>query len=324
MSGGPIGLIVAALSPTIYLVLASIVLLEHAHFLSPMALAWSHTGFRQVMLRRHPTKYIGIPIALILGTTAIGVATSFSADLHVDIGLNVKVYNLVDYTQPFVIMVVSYWCWNAYHLGMQNFGVLSIYRTKSGSGSRRLDMTFCLFVQAAASFLVFAPHLGLKYDIMRDLYVSLALSAVLVMMLRETRLSPRILFILTEAAGLALVFWSGLWGFAIWSINHWLVAIGLSSHVYANNTGRSAIGFIAGLIAAGIIAFWLIFGSGVDFHTLFDPRFTVHATMVAMSIRYGLALIHFLYDRWLWQLSNPEVRAIIGSDLLSNRAKLTR
>ncbi len=304
------------LSPAVYLILALIVLLEHAHFLSPMALAWSHAGFRQVMLRQ-PAKYIGAPIAIIVATTAIGAATSLFTNLHVDIGMRVRVYNLSDYKQPFVMMVVLYWLWNAYHFAMQNFGVLSIYRKKSGSGSRRLDMAFCLFVQTAASVLVFAPHLGLRHDIVRDLYVPLALAGVLAMLVRETRPSPRMLFILTDAAGLVLVFWSGLWGFAVWAINHWLVAIGLASHVYANNAGRSATVFVAGLIAAGMVLFWLIFGSGVNAHTLFDPHFVVRASMIALSIRYGLAFTHFLYDRWLWRLSDPQVRATIGQDLFA-------
>jgi hypothetical protein len=52
LSGLPIGLALVALSPTIYLVLALAVLLEHGHSLSPMALAWSHTGFRGVMRQR--------------------------------------------------------------------------------------------------------------------------------------------------------------------------------------------------------------------------------------------------------------------------------
>src|SRR5712671_5548131 len=233
LSGFPIGLALVLLSPTVYLVLTIVVLLEHAHFLSPVALAWGHENFRGVM-RRHPTKYIGVPLALILMTTTIGAATSlWATNLHIDIGLKIRIHNLADYKQPFVMMVVLYWLWNAYHFGMQNFGVLSIYRRKSGSGNRRADMTYCLFVQAAASFLVFAPHLGLDRDVARDSYVLSALAGVLLMMPWENRLSPRILLILTDAVGLALVFWSGLWGFAIWSVNHWLVAIGLSSHVYA-------------------------------------------------------------------------------------------
>jgi hypothetical protein len=267
-------------------------------------------------MRRHPTKYIGVPLALILTTTTIGAATSlWATDLHIDIGLKIRIHNLTDYKQPFVMLVVLYSLWNAYHFGMQNFGVLSIYRRKSGSGNRRADMTYCLFVQAAASFLVFAPHLGLDRDVARDSYVLSVLAGVLLMMPWENRLSPRILLILTDAVGLVLIFWSGLWGFAIWSVNHWLVAIGLSSHVYAMHRGRSAVAFIAGLSAASIVIFWLIYGSGVNLHTLFDPRFVVHTTMIALSLRYGFAFTHFLYDRWLWQLSKPEVRVTIGKNL---------
>jgi hypothetical protein len=252
---------------------------------------------------------------IILVAAAIGIFTSLFANLHIDIGLRVKVYNFGDYKQPFVMMVVLYWFWNAYHFGMQNFGVLSIYRKKSGSGDRRLDMAFCLFTQAAASFLVLAPYLGFERSVVRDLYVTLALTSVLAMMLCENRLSPRIPFILADAGGLALVFWAGLWGFAIWSVNHWLVAIGLSSHVYSVHRGRSAAVFAAGLIAAGMAVFWLVYGSGVNPHTLFDPGFVVRATMIAISLRYGFAFTHFLYDGWLWQLSNPQVRATIGRNL---------
>jgi hypothetical protein len=47
MSGIPIALNLVGLSPTFYLALALIVLLEHGPFLSPMAVAWSHAAFGQ-------------------------------------------------------------------------------------------------------------------------------------------------------------------------------------------------------------------------------------------------------------------------------------
>jgi hypothetical protein len=322
MSGIPIGLALTMLSSTVYLVLALIIFLEHGHFLSPLALAWGHIGFRKVM-RQRPVQYIGVPIVIVLAATTIGILTSLYANLHIDIGLKVRAHNASDYRQPFVMMAVFYWLWNSYHFAMQSFGVLSIYRGKSGSGYRRLDMAFCLFVQAAVSFLVLAPHLGLQRDIVQDIYLALGLVGVLVMTLFENRPSPRILFILTNAAGLVLIFWSGIWGFAIYAINHWLVAIGLSSHVYANNRGRSAAVFVTGLIAAGMSVFWLVYGSGVNIQTLLDPQFVVHTTIIAISLRYGFAFTHFLYDRWLWQLSNPEVRSTIGGDLFESPLERT-
>jgi hypothetical protein len=311
LSGIPIGAALVLAAPSVHLTLLAIVLLEHAHFLSPIALAWGHSGLRRMALG-HPLKFIGVPVAIILATTTIGVLTSALADLHIDIGMKVKVYDTADYKQPFVMMVVLYWFWNAFHFGMQNFGVLSIYRAKSGSGNRRADMIYCLVVQAAASVLLFVSLFGVRRADMLSLYVALAVASATWMMLWETKLSPRILFILTDSAGLALIFWSGLWGFAIWSLNHWLVAIGLSGHVFGRGAWRRELLFVAGLVGAGMVVFWLVFGSGVNIDTLFDPRFVVTATMVAMSVRYGVAFTHFLYDRWLWQFSNPEIRATIG------------
>jgi hypothetical protein len=316
LSGLPIGLGLLLLSPSVYLTLALVILLEHAHFLSPMTLAWSHSDFRGLMLAR-PMKFIGVPIAIILTTTAIGVVTSRYVNLHVDIGLKVRVYDFADYKQPFVMLVVLYWLWNGFHFAMQNFGVLSIYRRKSGSGDRRTDMIYCLGVQAAASIMVFSRILELDRGLMRGFYVTVALLSIVAMLLREKRLSPRILFIVADAVGLMFFLWSGLWGFAIWSVNHWLVAIGLSSHVYGVHRGRSPALFVAGLLAAGMLVFWLIFGSGVNLGTIFDPTFVVRTTMIAMSLRYGVAFTHFLYDRWLWQFSNPAVQATIGKNLFA-------
>jgi hypothetical protein len=316
LSGFPIALGLLALSPSIYLILAVTVLLEHAHFLSPMTLAWSHSDFRQLILRK-PMKFIGVPLLLILTTTAIGVVTSRYADLDLDIGMRVRVSDPADYAQPFVWLVVLYFLWNGFHFGMQNFGVLSIYRNKSGSGDRRTDMLYCLVVQGASMVFAFRRLLRLDASDMEVVYVTVALLAMSAMLLRETRLTPRILFILADGLGLMLFLQSGLWGFAIWSVNHWLVALGLSSHVYAVHSRRSATPFVAGLLVAGIGVFWLIFGSGLNLATLFDPTFVVRTTMIAMSVRYGVAFTHFLYDRWLWQFSNPDVRATIGKNLFA-------
>jgi hypothetical protein len=305
------------LTPSIYLVLAITILFEHAHFISPMTLAWSHSGFRELMVRR-PLKFIGVPLAIIAATTTIGVLTShFVPDLKVDVGTTVRVYDFADYKQPFVMLVVLYFLWNNFHFGMQNFGVLSIYRVKSGSGTRRKDMIYCLGVQFASAIWVYWRVLGLDRGHMQTFYFLAAAAGVVAMLLTETRWSPRILFIVADAVGLMFFLQSFLWGFAIWNINHWFVAIGLSSHVYGVQRGRSPAPFVLGLLAASVLVFWLIFGSGVNLTTLFDPKFAVQTTIILMSARYGVAFTHFLYDRWLWQFSNPDVRATIGKDLFA-------
>jgi hypothetical protein len=146
---------------------------------------------------------------------------------------------------------------------------------------------------------------------MYNAYVSIALVSMLFMFWRETRTRafclPRLLFIFTNAVALVLIFWQGLWGFAIIAINHWLVAIGLSSHVYSVCRGRPPLVFALVLIIAGMFAFALLF---VPLRTL-----TIKVTLPAVGLRVGLGFIHFLYDRWIYKLSDAKVRATIGRDI---------
>jgi hypothetical protein len=165
--------------------------------------------------------------------------------------------------------------------------------------------------------MVYSRVLDLDRGHMSSFYFLAAGAGVVAMLLTETRWSPRILFIVADGVALMFFVQSFLWGFAIWSVNHWLVAIGLSSHVYGVQRGRSPAPFVVGLLAAGVLVFWVIFGSGVNLDTIFDPKFVVGTTMIAMSVRYGVAFTHFLYDRWLWQFSNPDVRATIGKNLFA-------
>jgi hypothetical protein len=122
-----------------------------------------------------------------------------------------------------------------------------------------------------------------------------------------------------------LMSWSGLWGFAISGMNHWLVAIGLSSHVYANHQNRSPNAVAAVLVGIGTLIFGLLFVvlpfSGIPSTSGTAPLpWWIRATMPEVSLRLGLGFVHFLYDRWLWHLSDPEVRKAIGRDLFRRSA----
>jgi hypothetical protein len=39
----------------------------------------------------------------------------------------------------------------------------------------------------------------------------------------------------------------------------------------------------------------------------------IRVVPVVICARMGLGFVHFLYDRWIWKLSDPQVRATIGS-----------
>ena len=312
------------------------VLLETGHALSPIVLAWSHTGFRQIMLERKD-KYILLPTViftssvLIGGLTSLGLADYRPGPHHM--------FQITSWRNPFPMMVWVYMVWNAYHFGMQNFGVLSIYRNKregiaqhsrgnsqsprddvkSGHrleqdaklkvmawGQRRIDKTFCLIMTCVPMAIAFPIGFFHKADL-RDPSVALSLIATSGMLFREMKTGlcvPRLVFILTDGLALAVIWWQPIIGITVYSLNHWLVAIGLSSHVYS---GRWHWAFALAMLLFGAVGFfWLIP----------TPNGTLLRVIpIVVSARLGLGFAHFLYDRWLWKMTDPRVRATIGRDL---------
>ncbi len=315
------------------------VVIDTGHTLSPIVLAWSHSGFRQLMLQRL-IKYAGLPLAtLVLAALAGLVGGHALHGLHFDaqhFSFAAGPTTLGELGNPFMAMVAIYALWNAYHFGMQAFGVMSIYRRKTGgyaTGQRGVDMAYCCCVIWATMLMPFIPRLahGLHdvvgwppaphpfLDRVQPTYLAVALALIILMMWREWRAGrslPRALFILTDGFGMIAAFWFGLWGFAIIALNHWLVAIGLVSHVHANHRRGSPTLFAAGLMAAGLMLFCVLF---------VDPRKAISVglsagmlsfTVTAVGFRLGLGFVHFLYDRWVYKLSNPQVRSTIGRDIL--------
>jgi hypothetical protein len=84
--------------------------------------------------------------------------------------------------------------------------------------------------------------------------------------------------------------------------NHWLVDIGLSSRV-----SRYWWLFLPAVVALGC--------TGLLWKA---PRADHIATMAIpwiIKARWGVGIVHFLYSRWIWKLSDPRVRATIWRDL---------
>jgi hypothetical protein len=106
-----------------------------------------------------PLKFIGLPLLLLALAAVVG---SVSAVLPLDAVLDISkisVRSPVDFQNPLIVLMLIYAAWNAYHFGMQNFGVLRIYQAKCGGGQRSWDMTFCLVTIAVATLLPFVPRL---------------------------------------------------------------------------------------------------------------------------------------------------------------------
>lgn len=152
LSGAPVGLALILLPPELRVwCFALFVLLETGHSLSPIALAWSHRGFRGLMLQR-PIKYLLLPSAVFLTVIAIGAATSWGLTSY-DFFLPKQKDRITDWTNPFPIMIWVYWAWNIYHFGMQHFGVARLL----GCKSRYPLMGACLALTAFCMAVL--PHI---------------------------------------------------------------------------------------------------------------------------------------------------------------------
>jgi hypothetical protein len=124
LSGVPVGIALACVSPLGRVVCFTVFLLiETAHTLSPIVLAWTHAGFRRVMLNE-PRKYIGLPSAVFAVGTLVSIATAIGWASYVP-GPG-QYYHATGWDNPFPILIGVYFAWNFYHFSMQNYGVLRL------------------------------------------------------------------------------------------------------------------------------------------------------------------------------------------------------
>jgi hypothetical protein len=241
----------------LYWFFALVVMLETGHVISPIVLVWSHPQLRLLAWQRRK-KFVWLSLAafgtalLVGAVTSLGW-TSFKPGFHQQL-------HITTWTNPFPVLVWIYLVLNAYHFGMQNFGVTRIYKRLNGfKGHRWLDMT-----------------------------LAVGITAVMAMLLPDLIGTPILGFLLL----------------GLLSLNHWLVEIGLCGRASGNQWL-----FIGVVLALGTIGFaWL--------------RVTPSGNMmvvipVVVGARLGLSFVHFLYDRWIWKFSDPEIRATIGRKLFA-------
>jgi hypothetical protein len=99
LSGLPIGIMLMLFSPGMVMPLAvAVMVLESAHIVSPLILAWTRPELRAIVSREW-IKHIAAPAAIMAGVLLF----------------------------PALWVMWVYWAWNIYHFGMQNFGVTSLY-----------------------------------------------------------------------------------------------------------------------------------------------------------------------------------------------------
>lgn len=248
LSGMPIGLALMWMPPLgLVICFGVFILLDMAHALSPIILAWSHAGFRSVMLNE-PRKYIALPSAIFAIGMAVSVATALGWTSYVP-GPG-RYSHATGWSNPFPIMFGVYFACNFYHFSMQNYGVLRLCGPDLGRWGKVL------------AFVV--TTIGIKV-------MPLAVS-----------------------------------------VNHWIVDIGLSCRA-----SRYRLSFSLGLAALAPVAF--LWGIPMAEGIALKPLAGVVIALYGIRL-FGVGFVHFLYSRWIWKLSDPQVRATIGRDLRAQRA----
>jgi hypothetical protein len=86
-----------------------LIVLDTAHTLSPMVMAWSRGDFRPVMLRRW-----GLYVAAPLTVLAVSLAAAYHSRAAVD------------------MVVWIYFMWNVWHFASQNYGLLRLWQMRRG------------------------------------------------------------------------------------------------------------------------------------------------------------------------------------------------
>jgi hypothetical protein len=294
LSGLPVGLVLACSPPPVWIAFFTFaVLLEVGHALSPIVFAWTHSGYRRLIFK-YPRRYILLPGAFLLAAFAVGAATSlgWTSFVQPTQDLTGQNYAFTDLRNPFGLMVSVYWWWNVYHFGMQNFGVLSMCRTARTAPPRRRMLS-----------------LGAR-PVLRPRTSAIGCVAV-------TAFGMAILPKLVHSPALGVVFYSVIF------VNHWIVAIGLPGHVESalerSRPQMRAWSFVVGVLLLGGIGFvwsapawvWRAWGYSIPARAP-DYALVSHVVPVVLSLRYGLSFVHFLYDRYIWKMSDPEIRALIG------------
>lgn len=249
-------------------------------------------------------------------------------------------------------MIQVYYFATMWHFTQQDFGVLSKYRSKIATEARRrrFDQTFCYLVVFPGKGVVgvvslIATSYGMgtlqsAYAVGAIVFGLICLSVVATLLfivyeLRHGTSLPRVLFILS--IGICLAFAALSVGFrflggpasspswvlvtsalplGIYSINHWLVALALSSQLWPSR--RQGMVYIAGVLIVGGLL-----GSGVTAVFIWPEwvrdssaswGFHVDMTRVAIIViaqRLWLSSYHYICDRELYRLRDPVVRAAL-------------
>ena len=330
---------------TLYFALTVVLWLGHR--MGSTWLAYSTTAYRP-LLRAEPARFIVVPVAI--------AVVCFGAILPPDTALpwtraqRVTAFVIADY------LLVTH------HFASQHFGVLRLYGLHAGRrGSdalRRLDRAYALIVGGALVVMAEAvsgtifridlwvdPWLDPAWvaataETLRAAGTAVAVTGATGMLAAEARCGrpslPRALYI-AGLAGMAAVAFYARTPFvflALWSAQHWLVAVGLTvlvargepAPVRSSRLGdalhainRRPWAVLLGLAAVSVVLLPFLEVEGVDDGTPLYAHRLVGQFAVALRtsqwvpflVACGLttAFVHYWLDRAVYRLSDRRVRA---------------
>ena len=315
------------------------------HRVSSTYLAYCTSAYRP-LLRSQRVRFLWVPIGIVVFT--VGFLT------------------LPDDALPWtrarrrIYLVIADYGLITYHFASQHFGFLSLYRLRAGQarspGARRLDRAYALVVGGLFVFVaewiagnVFYPELWLDpwidpdrvaahHGAIQAAGVSLTLLATAVMIAREWRdprgSLPRTLYLVTTAGIVLLAFFVHPAVFlALWTSQHWLAAMGLSTVVARADRAAPApsrwyrlwapVSRRPWALTLVLVAFSIVLLPVMEVEALGDGEVSFSAT-VAPDLAYALleswwfpwliaigfvtAFLHYALDRAVFRLSDPEVR----------------
>lgn len=321
----PLILLAKSLAPSIVLVAAFsvfTVLLSGAHSLGPTLTVWCDQSLRQQLLR--DKTYLITFALIVLFSVPLGVyaATTLSA-------------------QTFLFLASIYYIASTWHLAAQNFGVLSIYRLKSGESSpvrRQMDFWLCS-IHGCFLFPAIWAFTGLRQGsvlepgtlaivsnyrwVLEGLVAAFAVVGLTYSI--RTRSAPRFLYMTMLSVQALIGLHSNLLMHAlIMYVNHWMAELALLSIVngYSVKRAEPAIKFS---LKKYVLAAAVLFGIGIFGETILNDRSAffvlefrpqVFISLLQQTGMYhwmgaflglGLAirLSHILFDRFIFSSRSP-------------------
>jgi len=336
----------AGRSPVDSLYFGLTVLFWIGHRIGSTWLAYFTTAYRP-LLRSSPVRFVVLP--------ALVTAACFGVFLPADEALPWT------RAQRLVALAILDYALVTYHFAAQHFGALCLYRARSGHGAslatRRLDRWYALGIGGVLVFLAeIVAGTAAHQDLWADRWVDprwvtgaqsglrtggtvVLAAATLVLLAREARVGarslPRALYVLSVAAMVALAIHarSPFLFIAVWTAQHWMLAIGLTVRVACAEPAAGASRWLR--LWHGVNRRpWTLLLVLAGLSVLATPLFEVEAnredgtyygdrifgTFVSglrtsdwvpalVALGFATAFVHYLLDRAVYRFSDPEVRA---------------